>query len=93
MKLQPLTLRHIVMQSAYRTISLLTGDISTLNGELTRNSVNEPIGQVVALFIVGLGEYLVVWLGTNWEKEVQIGIERNKEEAKRRLLHTRTGNE
>lgn len=34
------------------------------------------IGQVVALFIVGIGEYCVVWLGTDWEKEVQLGIER-----------------
>lgn len=46
-------------------------------------------GQVVALFIVGLGEYAVVWLGTDWEREVQRGIDRNKEEAKRRRLHTR----
>ncbi|KAH9939828.1 MATE efflux family protein [Amylocystis lapponica] len=48
------------------------------------------IGQVVALFIVGLGEYSVVWLGTDWEKEVQRGINRNKEEAKRRLLREGT---
>ncbi|KAI0700316.1 MOP flippase [Cytidiella melzeri] len=45
------------------------------------------IGQVVALFVVGLGEYTVVWLGTNWEREVERGIERNREEAKRRLAH------
>jgi len=46
------------------------------------------IGQVVALFIVGLGEYAVVWLGTNWDLEVQRGINRNELEAKRqaRLL-------
>ncbi|KAI0769826.1 MATE efflux family protein [Fomes fomentarius] len=42
------------------------------------------IGQVVALFIVGLSEYGVVWLGTDWEREVQRGIERNRAEAKRR---------
>ncbi|TFY70742.1 hypothetical protein EVG20_g2271 [Dentipellis fragilis] len=35
------------------------------------------IGQVVALFIVGIGEYVVVWLCTDWEKEVERGIERN----------------
>lgn len=35
------------------------------------------IGQVVALFLVGLGEYFVVWLGTDWEKQVQKGVERN----------------
>ncbi|THH12588.1 hypothetical protein EW146_g7558 [Bondarzewia mesenterica] len=39
------------------------------------------IGQVVALFIVGLGEYTVVWFGTDWEKEVQKGIDRNAREA------------
>jgi len=44
------------------------------------------IGQVVALFIVGSGEYLVVWLGTDWEKEVEFGIERNREDAKRRAM-------
>ena len=47
------------------------------------------LGQVVALFIVGFSEYAVVWLGTDWEKEVQKGIERNKEEASRRRLHSR----
>jgi MATE family multidrug resistance protein len=36
------------------------------------------IGQVVALFIVGLGEYAAVWLGTDWEEEVQRGIMRTK---------------
>lgn len=41
------------------------------------------IGQVVALCIVGLGEYYVVWR-TNWQVEVKRGIERNAEEAKRR---------
>lgn len=42
------------------------------------------IGQVIALFIVGLGEYGVVWLGTDWEKEVLKGVMRNREDAKRR---------
>ncbi|THH07522.1 hypothetical protein EW145_g3322 [Phellinidium pouzarii] len=44
------------------------------------------LGQVVALFIVGIGLYVVVWRGTDWEKEVQRGIERNKanDDAKRR---------
>ncbi|KAJ3551743.1 hypothetical protein NM688_g4529 [Phlebia brevispora] len=45
------------------------------------------IGQVIALFIVGSGEYSVVWFGTDWDKEVQRGIERNNAEAKRRMLH------
>ncbi|TFK69093.1 MOP flippase [Pluteus cervinus] len=45
------------------------------------------IGQVVGLFIVGIGEYGVVWLGTDWDAEIQKGIERNREEAKRQALH------
>ncbi|KAH9890097.1 MOP flippase [Cubamyces lactineus] len=47
------------------------------------------IGQVIALFIVGLSEYAVVWLGTDWEKEVQRGYERNQAEAKRRQMYER----
>jgi MATE family multidrug resistance protein len=42
------------------------------------------VGQVVGLSIVGFGEYLWVWLRTDWEEQVQLGIERNREEAKRR---------
>lgn len=42
------------------------------------------IGQVVGLSIVGFGEWLVVWLRTDWEHEVQKGIERNAAETKRR---------
>ena len=40
----------------------------------------------MALFIVGIGVYCVVWLGTDWKKEVERGIERNKadDEARRR---------
>ncbi|KAK0489016.1 MOP flippase [Armillaria novae-zelandiae] len=49
------------------------------------------IGQVVALFIVGLGEYLVVWLGTDWDLEVQRGVDRNQEEAKRRSIDRASG--
>ena len=44
-------------------------------------------GQVIALFIVGLSEYAVVWLGTDWEKEIQRGFERNQAEAKRRQMY------
>ncbi|KAI0632529.1 MATE efflux family protein [Trametes polyzona] len=47
------------------------------------------IGQVIALFIVGLSEYAVVWLATDWEKEVRRGIERNEAEAKRRQAYAR----
>ncbi|CAK5267436.1 unnamed protein product [Mycena citricolor] len=39
------------------------------------------IGQVVALFIVGLGEYYVVWK-SDWDLEVRRGIERNEQEGK-----------
>jgi len=44
------------------------------------------IGQVIGLFIVGLSEYGMVWLGTSWDREIQKGIKRNAEEAKRRML-------
>ena len=46
-------------------------------------------GQVIGLFTVGLSEYGVVWLGTNWDREIQKGIKRNAEEAKRRALAER----
>jgi multidrug resistance protein, MATE family len=39
------------------------------------------------LFIVGFGEYAVVWFGTDWDKEIQKGVERNREQAKIRSLH------
>ncbi|KAH9920427.1 MATE efflux family protein [Fomitopsis serialis] len=45
------------------------------------------IGQVVALTIIALGEYAVVWLAIDWEREVQLSIERNEAEAKRLHLH------
>jgi hypothetical protein len=38
------------------------------------------IGQVVALFIVGSCEYGVVWLGTDWEYEIERGVRRNNPE-------------
>jgi len=34
------------------------------------------VGQVVALFLVGLGEYITVWRFTDWEEEVKKGIKR-----------------
>jgi MATE family multidrug resistance protein len=46
-------------------------------------------GQVIGLFTVALSEYGVVWLGTNWDREIQKGIKRNAEEAKRRVLAER----
>ncbi|KAH8112458.1 MOP flippase [Phellopilus nigrolimitatus] len=51
------------------------------------------VGQVVALFIVGLGLYAVVWRGTDWEKEVQQGVARNRADADaKRRYHARIGN-
>ncbi|KAJ3763514.1 mate-domain-containing protein [Lentinula raphanica] len=41
------------------------------------------IGQVVGLTVVGVGEYLTIWLGTDWDHEVARGVQRNLEEAKR----------
>jgi len=40
--------------------------------------------------MVGFGEYGVVWLGTDWNWEVEKGVERNKAEAKRQAQ--RNGN-
>lgn len=34
------------------------------------------VGQVLALFLVGLGEYITVWRFTDWEEEVKKGIKR-----------------
>jgi MATE family multidrug resistance protein len=44
------------------------------------------LGQVVGLFIVGIGEYFMVWLGTDWDAEITKGIERNREEARNRRV-------
>lgn len=46
-------------------------------------------GQVLGLFVVGIGEYGVVWLATDWNKEVQKGKERNLLEAKIRAAALR----
>lgn len=45
------------------------------------------LGQVLGLFVVGIGEYGAVWLGTDWDKEVQRGRERNLLEAKRQAIN------
>lgn len=44
-------------------------------------------GQVIALTIIALGEYIYIWLAIDWEKEVQFSIERNEAEARRLHLH------
>ncbi|KZV85394.1 mate-domain-containing protein [Exidia glandulosa HHB12029] len=41
------------------------------------------VGQVVGLFIVGLSEYAVVALGTNWDVEVRKAAERTSEEQRK----------
>jgi hypothetical protein len=48
-------------------------------------------GQVLGLFLVGLGEYGVVWLATDWNQEVQRSKDRNLLEAKQQALHVRNG--
>ena len=50
-----------------------------IHGEKSRLLTKNYSGQVIALFIVGLGLYGVVWKGTDWDKEVKQGIERNTE--------------
>jgi MATE family multidrug resistance protein len=45
-----------------------------------RAYVRQP-GQVVALFIVGACEYAVMWLGTDWDYEVEQGNRRNNPEV------------
>ena len=42
---------------------------------------------MLGLFVVGIGEYGAVWLGTDWDKEVQRGRERNLLEAKRTVIN------
>ncbi|KAJ3512451.1 hypothetical protein NLJ89_g3512 [Agrocybe chaxingu] len=69
---------------AYYVLALPMGITMAFHAKLNLGLQGLWIGQVVALFIVGLGEYCVVWLGTDWDLEVKKGIERNREEAKRR---------
>jgi multidrug resistance protein, MATE family len=45
------------------------------------------LGQVLGLFVVGIAEYAAVWLGTDWDKEVQRAKDRNLLEAKRQAFH------
>jgi hypothetical protein len=54
------------------------------NGSLLPSSllIIHHLGQVLGLFVVGLGEYCAVWLGTDWDKEVERAKERNLLEAK-----------
>ncbi|KZT00434.1 MATE efflux family protein [Laetiporus sulphureus 93-53] len=72
---------------AYYVLALPMGITLAFNSHTHLGLQGLWLGQVVALFIVGLGEYTVVWLGTDWDREVQKSVERNHEEAKRRRLH------
>jgi len=46
------------------------------------------VGQVVALFIVGTSEYAVVWLGTDWDHEIEKGVQRNNQEMMYEVTRT-----
>lgn len=47
------------------------------------------LGQCVALFIVGIAEYMIVAFGTNWEQEIQKGVERiERAEAAGKIVAT-----
>jgi MATE family multidrug resistance protein len=70
---------------AYYILALPMGIILAFHSKLALGLRGLWIGQVVALFIVGLGEYTVV-LRTDWDKEVELGVERNREEAKRQAM-------
>ncbi|KAH7910461.1 MOP flippase [Hygrophoropsis aurantiaca] len=72
---------------AYYILALPIGISLAFNAKMHLGLQGLWIGQVIGLFTVGISEYCVVWLGTNWEKEVQKGIKRNAEEAKRRALY------
>ena len=60
--------------------------LKNLSIVLVSNYALHFLGQVVGLFIVGIGEYLMVWLGTDWDAEIKKGVERNREEARNRRV-------
>ncbi|PPQ68387.1 hypothetical protein CVT25_007925 [Psilocybe cyanescens] len=71
---------------AYYVLALPMGITMAFHPKINLGLQGLWIGQVVALFLVGIGEYCVVWLGTDWNLEVAKGMERNREEAKRHRL-------
>ncbi|KAF9038689.1 MATE efflux family protein [Panaeolus papilionaceus] len=73
---------------AYYVLALPMGITMAFHPSINLGLQGLWIGQVVALFIVGIGEYCVVWLGTDWDQEVRKSIKRNYEEGKRRQLRT-----
>ncbi|KZP31569.1 MATE efflux family protein [Athelia psychrophila] len=67
---------------AYYIIALPLGITLAFHSKIQMGLQRLWIGQVLGLFVVGIGEYAVVWLKTDWEKEVQLGIERGLVGAK-----------
>ncbi|KAJ7272572.1 MOP flippase [Mycena haematopus] len=68
---------------AYYVLALPLGITLAFHPHIALGLQGLWIGQVVALFIVGIGEYYVVWR-SDWDLEVKRGAERNEEEARRR---------
>jgi len=71
---------------AYYILALPLGITMAFHPKLALGLQGLWIGQVVGLFIVGIGEYFMVWLGTDWDVEIKKGIERNREEARNRRV-------
>jgi MATE family multidrug resistance protein len=69
---------------AYYILALPMGITLAFHPNLNYGLQGLWIGQVVALFLVGISEYCVVWLGTDWDLEIKKSIERNREEGQRR---------
>ncbi|KAF9485569.1 MOP flippase [Pholiota conissans] len=72
---------------AYYVLALPMGITLAFHPKINLGLQGLWIGQVIALFIVGIGEYCVVWLGTDWDQEVRKSIQRNENEAKRHMGH------
>ncbi|KAL0577233.1 ethionine resistance protein [Marasmius crinis-equi] len=76
---------------AYYVIALPLGITLAFNGNIRMGLQGLWIGQVVGLTVVGVGEYLSVWLGTDWDREVEKGAARNmSEERVRQAIDTST---
>ncbi|KDR80908.1 hypothetical protein GALMADRAFT_91594 [Galerina marginata CBS 339.88] len=73
---------------AYYVLALPMGITLAFHPKVNLGLQGLWIGQVVALFLVGVGEYCVVWLGTDWDLEVKKSVERNRQETKRHSTHS-----
>ncbi|KAF8232184.1 MOP flippase [Tricholoma matsutake] len=76
--------------AAYYLLALPVGITLAFNPRTRLGLEGLWIGQVLGLFVVGIGEYCAVWLGTDWDKEVQRSIDRSVLEAKLRSTVCRT---